>query len=155
MCYATLHPALLVGRPVCLSHFTSFMIFMFGPHRSCLNGLVTLNMALAHPHATLVAVYPAFFCFNFPLFFFLDFSLSFSFSFFPFFFLFFFFFYLFFLFFCITEAFTGPTGARASYLRWGDPPLAGPASTDCIWLAVFIALLHCCFKVVRSEQGHI
>ena len=61
---------------------------MFGPHRSCLNSLVTLNMALAHPHATLVAVYPAFFCFYFP-FFFLDF---------PFFFLFFFFSFSFFIF---------------------------------------------------------
>ena len=49
----------LVGRSVVLSftlHF--FMIFIFGPHCSCPNGLVTLIMAPPHPHATLVAVYP-------------------------------------------------------------------------------------------------
>ena len=40
------------------------MIFIFGPHCSCPNGLVTSNMAPAHPHATSVAVYPA--LFNFP-----------------------------------------------------------------------------------------
>merc|ERR1711942_261650 len=60
-CYATLHPALSVGRSVGWSHFTFFMIFMFGPHCSCPNGLVTSNMAPAHPHATSVAVYPALF----------------------------------------------------------------------------------------------
>ena len=52
-----------VGRSVCRSvgrsHFTFFMIFIFGPHCSCPNGLVTSNMAPAHPHATSVAVYPA------------------------------------------------------------------------------------------------
>ena len=48
-----------VGRSVCWSHFTFFMIFMFGSHRSCPNGLVTSNMAPAHSHATSVAVYPA------------------------------------------------------------------------------------------------
>ena len=45
-CYATLHPALSVGRSVCWSHFTFFMIFIFGPHCSCSNGLVTSNMVL-------------------------------------------------------------------------------------------------------------
>ena len=82
------------------------------------------------------------FCFYFPFF-----CFSFLFS--------FLFFFPFFFFSYITEAFTGLTGAWASHLRWGKPPLAGPASKDCIWLAVSIALLHCCFKVVRSDQGHM
>ena len=46
-----------VGR----SHFTFFMIFIFGPHYSIPNGLKTSNMVPAHPQATLVAVYPALF----------------------------------------------------------------------------------------------
>ena len=37
------------------------MNFIFWPHCSCPNGLVTSNMAPAHPHATGVAVYPALF----------------------------------------------------------------------------------------------
>ena len=52
-----LHPALSIGW----SHFTSSMIFIFGPHCSCPNGLVTSNMAPAHLHATSTAVYPALF----------------------------------------------------------------------------------------------
>ena len=55
--------------PLCLSvspsigrsHFTFFMNFIFGSHCSCPNGLVTSNMAPAHPHATSVAVHPALF----------------------------------------------------------------------------------------------
>ena len=58
--HATLHPALSVGWSVSRSHLTFFMIFIFGPHCSCPNSLVTSNMAPAHPHATLVAMYPAF-----------------------------------------------------------------------------------------------
>ena len=50
-----------VGRLVGRSHFTFFMIFIFGPHCSCPNGLVTSNIAPARPHATSVAVYPALF----------------------------------------------------------------------------------------------
>ena len=34
-----------------------FMIFIIGPHCSCPNGLVTSNMAPAHPHATSARVY--------------------------------------------------------------------------------------------------
>ena len=37
------------------------MILFLWPHCSCPNGLVTSNMAPAHPHATSVAVYPALF----------------------------------------------------------------------------------------------
>ena len=37
------------------------MIFIFGHHCSCPNGLVTSNIAPAHPHATSVTVYPALF----------------------------------------------------------------------------------------------
>ena len=48
-------------RSVGWSHFAFFMIFIFGPHCSCPNGLVTSNMAPAHPHATSVAVYLALF----------------------------------------------------------------------------------------------
>ena len=48
----------LVGRSVT---FYSFMIFIFGPHCSCRNGLVTSNVAPAHPHATSVSVHPALF----------------------------------------------------------------------------------------------
>ena len=62
--HATLHPALSVGLSVCLSHFTFFMFSIIGPHCSCPNGLVTSNMAPAHPHATSVAVYPALFLFG-------------------------------------------------------------------------------------------
>ena len=60
-CYATLHPALSVGLSVGRSHFTFFMIFILWPYCSCPIGLVTSNMAPAHPHATWVAVYPALF----------------------------------------------------------------------------------------------
>ena len=59
--HATLHPALSVGPSVSRSHFTFFMIYIFGRHCSCPNGLVTSNMAPAHPHATSVAVDPALF----------------------------------------------------------------------------------------------
>ena len=38
-----------------------FMILFLWPHCSCPNGLVTSNIAPAHPHVTLVAVYPALF----------------------------------------------------------------------------------------------
>ena len=61
--YTPLCPS--VGRLVCQSHFPFFMIFIFGPHCSYPNGLVTSNMAPAHPHATWVAVYPALFLVNF------------------------------------------------------------------------------------------
>ena len=37
------------------------MILFLWPHCSCPNGLVTSNMAPAHPHATSIAVYPALF----------------------------------------------------------------------------------------------
>ena len=37
---ATLHPALSVRPLVGRSHFTSFMVLIFGPYCSCLNGLV-------------------------------------------------------------------------------------------------------------------
>ena len=68
--HATLQPALsfgrsvgrLVGRSVSriVGHtLLFFMILFLWPHCSCLNGLVTSNMAPAHPHATSVAVYPA------------------------------------------------------------------------------------------------
>ena len=61
--HATLQPALsvrrLVGLSVGLSRFTFFYDFILWPHCSCPNGLVTSNMAPAHPHATSVAVYPA------------------------------------------------------------------------------------------------
>ena len=40
-----------------------FMALFLGPHCSCPNGLVTPNMAPAHPHSTSVAVYPALFCY--------------------------------------------------------------------------------------------
>ena len=36
-----------------------FMILFLWPHCSCPNGLMTSNMAPAHPHATSVAVYPS------------------------------------------------------------------------------------------------
>ena len=64
--HATLQPALSVGRSVGWSVGRSvghtllfFMILFLWPHCSCPNGLVTSNMAPAHPHATSVAVYPA------------------------------------------------------------------------------------------------
>ena len=67
-----------VGRSV--GHTTFFMIFILGPYCSGPNGLVTSNMAPAHPHATLVAVYPALLlfnlCFSVSLFPFVCFSLS-------------------------------------------------------------------------------
>ena len=50
-----------VSRLVGWSHFTFFMILFLWPHSSCPCGLVTSNMAPAHPHATSVAVYPALF----------------------------------------------------------------------------------------------
>ena len=63
--HATQHPASSVGRSVGRSvTLYFFMIFIFGPHCSCPNGLVTSNMAPAHPHATSVAVYPALFFFD-------------------------------------------------------------------------------------------
>ena len=43
------------------SLFTFFMIFIFGLLCPCPNGLVTSNIAPAHPHATSVAVYPVLF----------------------------------------------------------------------------------------------
>ena len=49
--FLCLHPALN----------TFFMIFIFGPYCFCPNGLVTSNMAPAHPHATSVAGYLALF----------------------------------------------------------------------------------------------
>ena len=56
--HATLQPALSVRR----SHFTFFYDFLFvWPHYSCPHGLVTSNMAPAHPHPTSVAVYLALF----------------------------------------------------------------------------------------------
>ena len=57
--YTPLCPSVgwLVGR----SHFTFFMISIFGPYCFSPNGLVISNMAPAHPHATSVAVYPALF----------------------------------------------------------------------------------------------
>ena len=45
-----------VGWSVTLSFF--FWFYFLWPHCSGLNGLVTSNMASAHPHATSVAVYP-------------------------------------------------------------------------------------------------
>ena len=53
-----------VGRLVRRSHFTFFMILLLWPPCSCPNGLVTSNMAPAHPHVTSVAVYPALFSSN-------------------------------------------------------------------------------------------
>ena len=67
--HATLQPALSVGRSVGWSvgrsNFTFFMILLLWPHCSCPNSLVTSNMALAHLHATSVAVYPALFSHHF------------------------------------------------------------------------------------------
>ena len=49
-----------VGRSV--GHILLFLWLLFlWPHGSCPKGLVTSNMAPAHPHATSVAVYPALF----------------------------------------------------------------------------------------------
>ena len=59
--HATLQPALSVGWSVGRSHIIFSMILFLWPHCSCPNGLVTSNMAPAHPHATSVAVYPALF----------------------------------------------------------------------------------------------
>ena len=55
--HATLQPALSVGRLVG-PYFTFFYYFIF---LTSLNGLVTSNIAPAHPHTTWVAVYPALF----------------------------------------------------------------------------------------------
>ena len=55
-------PALSVGRSVSrlVRHtLLFFMVLFLWPHCSCPNGLLTSNMAPAHPHATSVAVYPA------------------------------------------------------------------------------------------------
>ena len=41
-----------------------FMILLLWPPGSCPNGLVTSNMVPDHPHATVVAVYPALFSFH-------------------------------------------------------------------------------------------
>ena len=59
--FSRVHATLSICRSVDRSHFTFFMIFIFGPYCSCPNGLVISNMAPAHPHATSVAVYPALF----------------------------------------------------------------------------------------------
>ena len=48
-----------VGRLVGQSRSSFFMTLFFLLHCSCPNGLVTSNIAPAHPHATSVAVYPA------------------------------------------------------------------------------------------------
>ena len=58
--HATLQPALSVSRSVGRLVGDTLLFFMILlPHGSCPNGLVTSNMAPAHPHATSVAVYPA------------------------------------------------------------------------------------------------
>ena len=49
----------LVGWSVC--HILLFMIFILLPHCSYPNGLVTSNMASAHPYTTGVVVDPAVF----------------------------------------------------------------------------------------------
>ena len=61
--HATLQPALSVCQSVGLlvTFYFFFTILFFWPHCSCPDGLVTSNMAPAHPHATSVAVYPALF----------------------------------------------------------------------------------------------
>ena len=62
--HTTLHPVLSVGRSVGLlvGHILLFYVFfVFGPHCSRPNGLVTSNMAPAHPYTTSVTVYPALF----------------------------------------------------------------------------------------------
>ena len=46
---------------VCPSHFTFFRFLRSLPQCSCPNDQVTSNTALAHPHATGVAVYPTLF----------------------------------------------------------------------------------------------
>ena len=48
---------------VCPSHFTFFRFLRSLPQCSCPNDQVTSKTALAHPHATGVAVYPALFMF--------------------------------------------------------------------------------------------
>ena len=56
--HVTLQHALTMGWLV--GHvLLFFVILFFWPHCSCPNGLVTSNMAPAHLHATLIAVYPA------------------------------------------------------------------------------------------------
>ena len=52
---------LLVCPSVGLSVRQSVTLLLFWPQSSCPNNQVTSNMALAHPHATGVAVYPALF----------------------------------------------------------------------------------------------
>ena len=52
----------LVGWSVTLYFF--FILFLW-PHCSCPNDLVASNIVPAHPHATLVAVYPALFLYVF------------------------------------------------------------------------------------------
>ena len=71
-CYATLQPALSVRRSVrpsvrpsvrrSVRHTLLFLGFCgFWPHCSCPNDGVTSIMAPAHPHATGIVVYPAFY----------------------------------------------------------------------------------------------
>ena len=57
-CYATLHPAMSVGRSVGVRSIGRF--WDFWAYCSCPNALVTLSStAPARPHATGVAMYPA------------------------------------------------------------------------------------------------
>ena len=62
-CFATLHPALLVGPSVrpSVRHTLLFFVFFCGlwPHCSCPSDQVTSYTAPAHLHANGVAVYPA------------------------------------------------------------------------------------------------
>ena len=60
--YNPLYPS--VGRLVGWSLTLFFIILFLWPHCSCPNGLVTSNMAPAHPQATSVAVFPALFKFK-------------------------------------------------------------------------------------------
>ena len=58
-----LHPS--VSCKVCLADTFYFsMILIHWPHCTCPNGLMNSNMSLAHPHATGLAVYKAFFFSN-------------------------------------------------------------------------------------------
>ena len=56
--HAALQPALSV-RPSVGHTLLFFMILFLWPHCTCPHGLMTSDMAPAHPHATSVAVYPA------------------------------------------------------------------------------------------------